>query len=219
MRLPEFLIFEYAIHGYVPMDCLLAENIVEMFNCPAHGLPRPQLVSLLYRLFSEGDLEAGLWTKDHNHLTDWPLRSERDIEAALNNHLPLSYGLTPRGGARWEIAAQADWSRFVNIQAVALPHRMAAFSALSMEAIEVALVMAGLDRNLFFDLRTAVWDEIQPWKATYWKIVPSAHRLRIQADDRPWPHGLFAEVWPCYAAHLCSEYQSGRWRQWYSRVE
>ena len=123
-----------------------------------------------------------------------------EIEAALHGCGPvMSYGMTSRGGARWEAVAKPDWSRFLDESA-----------GLDPDEVEVA----GLDRDRVAShirryTRFAVvpgserWETLIPWQATYWKTIPRGYRVTVG-----WPREAPTKApdWDGYE----------RWIQWYN---
>jgi hypothetical protein len=60
---------------------------------------------------------------------------------------------------------------------------------LGREDIEESMVMKGIQSQLYLDLRTAAWDTVAHWRPTYWKSLPTAHRLKVRGanlrSDKP----------------------------------
>lgn len=215
MEKPEYLILEYALQMYIPLTCLSASNITEMFNREHHDLSRPELVKLLCRMFDDRDLVAIGPGESEPRPEDWLTPTEEQIRAALDGRLDLSYRLTARGGRRWEEASRPDWSRHVVFDMHAGSEMQdITVASIDRRRLEEAMVMSGLfDLRLsYIDLRTLVWDTVGPWKATYWKTLPAAHRARYRGFERSirWRSHMISN-------HFCSAFREWFYAQgwWY----
>jgi hypothetical protein len=170
----EFWLLDVVVEGRVHLDWLLMEELDVALNRPGHGLGPDALLDLVDRLFRGGFIDAyGLQrSEDREDLGRSLHRSE--IEAALYGCGPgFAYGMTARGGARWEAVTKPDWSRFLDESAGTDP-----------DDVEVA----GLDRDrVASHLRRHTlwavvpgserWETLIPWPATYWKTIPRGYRV------------------------------------------
>ena len=110
----EFWLLDVVVEGRVHMDWLLWDELDVALNRPVHGLDPDALLDLVDRLFRGGFIDA--WelrcSDDREDMRRSLDRSE--IEAALHGCGPgFAYGMTSRGGARWEAVTKPDWSRFI----------------------------------------------------------------------------------------------------------
>ncbi len=196
----EFWLLDVVVTGRVHLDWLLCEELEVALNRPGHGLDPDTLLELTDRLFRGGFIDAhGPRPTDDGEDSGRSLR-RTEIEAALHGRGPdFSYGMTARGGARWEAVTKPDWSRFLDESA-----------GLDPDEVEVA----GLDRDRVAShirqhTRFAVvpdserWETLIPWQATYWKTVPRGYRVTT-GWQREEPTG--APDWDGYE----------RWLQWYN---
>ena len=129
----EFWLLDVVVTGRVHLDWLLWEQLEVALNRPGHGLDPDALLDMVDRLFRGGFIDAygPRRSDDRGDLGRSLHRSE--IEAALHGCGPvMSYGMTSRGGARWEAVTKPDWSRFLDESA-----------GLDPDEVEVA----GLDRD------------------------------------------------------------------------
>jgi len=172
----EFWLLDVVVTGRVHLDWLLWEELEVALNRPGHGLDPDALLNLVDRLFRGGFIDAygPRCSDDREDLGRSLHRSE--IEAALHGCGPvMSYGMTSRGGARWEALAKPDWSRFLDESA-----------GLDPDEVEVA----GLDRDrvashirqhTLFPVApdSERWETLVPWEATYWKTMPRGYRVTV----------------------------------------
>lgn len=170
----EYWILDSVVEGRYRLSWLVAPNIGELYNRHGHGLTYSELLELLGRLFAEGDLLA--WPPDDSPPGCPGFRPTRDeLERALTKQTMLYYGLTPKGGARWEACSAADWNRYV-----AAPGS----GAVPYELELIAGSRAFLEEYLLLDARAMperagletmrVWDKVRPWHATGWKVLQRA---------------------------------------------
>lgn len=217
MEKPEYLILEYALQMYIPLACLSASNITETFNLEHHDLSRPELVEVLCRLFGDGDLVAIGPGDGEPRTEDWLTPTEEQIRAALDRRLDLSYRLTARGGRRWEEASRPDWSGHVVFDMHAGSEMQdITVACIDRRRLEEATVMKGLFdfQSFHIDLRTLAWDTVAPWKATYWKTLPEAHRARFRGFERSIGRLKSADWFPNYYCGAFQEWFYGQdW--WY----
>jgi hypothetical protein len=167
--------------------------IERLFNKPGHGLARADLLELPDRLFRAGDIVAT--SKAGTQFTPTAAQIEAEVKDRPFNQRNQSvcYGLTPKGGARWEMAARADWARYIADWRTVTDHL---FDGKPVESVEIVTPDRGrlneylsLLRAHFDDVlpRSEEWDVLRPWHATYWKRLPLAHRVRFRSVERTMP--------------------------------
>jgi hypothetical protein len=152
-------------------------SIEQMFNKPGHGLNRDRLIATLEKLFQEGWIMAKI--KDEPvFLTRHQIINALDETSPRQNDSCTYYRLTPKGGEVWEAFATPDWSRFIledrndethaGVITSMIPGRLEKYlRSLNLVQYEV-------------DFDSAQTEEIGPWDATYWKVLPNGHRTRFQ---------------------------------------
>jgi len=117
------------------------------------------------------------------------------------------YELTPAGGAAWEDFARPNWDLFIEGVGTQIddspdyveppcPSRGYAICP-TRRMIERYIAVAHHIGNEI-DMASLRWDIVSPWKATYWKTLPTAIRARYKmifrnAEDQGWP-SLSSEV-------------------------
>jgi hypothetical protein len=196
----EFWLLDVVVMGRVRLGWLLLEDLDEALNRPGHGLDPDALLDLLDRLFRGGIIDAAGPRRSGDRADSNRSLHRPGIEAALNGFAPgTSYGMTSRGGARWEAVTKPDWSRFLDESAGTDP-----------DEVEVAgtdrdRVASHLRRHTLFAVEpgTERWEELIPWRATYWKTMPRGYRVTAawqrEAPDKP-------PDWDAY----------NRWIRWYT---
>ncbi|MEJ6480747.1 hypothetical protein N0Y54_05265 [Nostoc punctiforme UO1] len=111
-----------------------------------------------------------------------------EIEASLKGKLGAWYYLTPQGGTRWELLTHPDWNRYhtqrlgcdpgeISVSEIVSPDRKFIEKFLNVDCYVCAVVhISG----------TEVWDMLEPWQATYWKILPRGYIVRYQSRQSDW---------------------------------
>lgn len=165
----------------------------------AHGLAAAALATLAQSLFERGDLVAQPMRMQPRPTLhgDAFIPTLAQTRAALAGELHLAYALTPRGGARWERHARPDWGRYVTrtLDAAAQHGTLASTSRdllhchlEHLQRTQPGLLLAGSEQ----------WETLMPWEATYWKVLPMAHRVQFRLNTRHF--AAHAEPWPALAA-------------------
>jgi hypothetical protein len=134
----------------------------------------------------EGLLSADLLMAEwHNRRVPWENRAriESWIGAEPFTVDTVHFALTPEGGAFWERTCNADWSRYLNGSGPCSTIDVVGEEFTSWMHYEGATwsrvtEYARLSEIAFWHTRLrARTRELRPWKATYWKTLPSGFRL------------------------------------------
>jgi hypothetical protein len=180
---PELWILETAVHCWLPFQMLTGPDLEALHNKRSHGLTPDALAELLHHLLRRGDivvedLHRHRWLFSVPELREMLRRGTRDIDAA--------YGLTEKGGARWEIEAQADWSRYIQDHKLDLRDQPEFREIICVDRDRFETYVTG--RLVEFDDPTdpasEIRDVLAPWPATYWKSLPVGYRLRCRPSER-----------------------------------
>jgi hypothetical protein len=179
---PELWILETAVHIQMPFWALVHPHMESLHNKPSHGLDRSALAKLLEGLCWRGDIfiedEA-----DHRRLYSG---EELNVLLQSPRRCPGNeyvYGLTEKGGMRWERESQADWNRYVSEGWVtdscefvcADPDRLTRY--LSSGPVGAGyVIMPGTEER----------DVLKPWAVSYWKTLPAGYRLRCRTTPAEW---------------------------------
>ena len=196
----EFWLLDVVVTARVHLDWLLCDDLDEALNRPGHGLDPDALLDMVDRLFRGGFIDAA-GPRRGGEPGDLGLSLHRsEIEAALHGYGPgLSYGMTSRGGARWEAVAKPDWSRFLDESAGLDPDEV------EVSGLDRDRVASHLRRHTLFAVvpGSERWETLIPWQATYWKTVPRGYRVTVG--------------WPREAPTKAPDGDGyKRWIQWYN---
>jgi hypothetical protein len=153
------------------------------------GLSHTEIETAANRLFQSGNIVARVFAHRYDPKgTPNIILTMPDIQAVLDAKLWASYELTSQGGAYWETIAHVDWNRYFQWDDYN--------NFVRNELFECELI--GIDRQLMQQLLkihcylpghaisiagTEIWDILEPWEPTYWKILPRAYRIRYQARE------------------------------------
>lgn len=184
-----------AVQNYVPLFLLRQPTQLEgeIVNFPRHDFSEEEIVETLAFLFQKKYIEV----VDQN---EQPLDSP-SVEVLLGQNLPPDsmfslgkyYRLSPLGAQYWEEIAKPDWSRFhTHLQAAHHNRALRSFSSCiawtigsrNQELIEEIMrlppilwpMLPGSDR----------WQEVRPWRATYWKSFPVGFEVTISCIALDW---------------------------------
>lgn len=111
-----------------------------------------------------------------------------EIEASFEGKLGAFYYLTPQGGTHWESVTYPDWNRYytqrlgcgpgeISVSEIVSPNHQFIEKFLNVDCYVCAVVHAP---------GTEVWDVLEPWQATYWKILPRGYIVRYQSRQSDW---------------------------------
>lgn len=132
------------------------------------------------RLFDNGDILAAFPIENKEISTGISLGFSQ-IKRHLNGEFNFFYYLTPQGGSKWEALSHPDWNLY---------HQWHFYDNNKSEIIcqNQAIIKQLLSLNciLYRQIplpQTEIWDELEPWQATYWKTLPKAHRVRYQSTS------------------------------------
>jgi len=199
----EYWLLDSVIEAWYPLRWLVSGDVELAFNRRHHGISRGELTGTLGRLFERGELLA-------KRGRDCFTPTWAEIEEALAGRLELSYGLTPQGGARWEAISTPKWQRYVRASVFADSQGgeivgsdrslVEKYDSLSHQAWNIS-VIEGSRR----------WDVLEPWQATYWKELPTGHRIRFRFTwvEPPQPIDPQAREWLAWMAKWYTPYRGG----------
>ena len=163
----EYLILDSVVKRYetlknVASECQLSKNEVALAAT---------------RLFHNGDILGGIYINEQQFRTNLSLGA-LEIQAHLDGKFNFYYYLTPQGGAKWEALSHPDWN-FYHQWRFYENHKCEIICQ-DMEIIKQLLSFSYFHSKILIP-ETEIWDELEPWQATYWKNLPKAHRVRYQS--------------------------------------
>jgi hypothetical protein len=181
MNPDEYFLLTAAREYSVLMRWLNAPRREEGFNLPdPPDLWGAKLVETLMGLFERGDIVAQN-KKDLERPGEIFTPTREQVEAALAGRLTFDYLLTAQGGARWEIAAEADWDKYLLDLMSTKPAELEV-TATTREAVE-RYMLPDTRWNPFPDEHDAPvpgtirWKILRPWRATYWRTLPIGYQM------------------------------------------
>lgn len=212
----EYWLMETVVEHAVPLAFLWGYRSEEIFNKPGHCLSRRGLVGGLRRLSVRGLIEFLRFVGDR----EVPFApTGEEIETSLDEQGPggspscCYYRLTADGGAVWEAFARPDWSRYISQQGTG-PGRgkWEAGYCLCADRARLQRYLDGLHWvGLIVDPDSVEWGTIRPWRATYWKELPTAYTVSFRRrEDAPGPESRARDEF----LHWYTYVYSARWYSW-----
>lgn len=182
MEPSDYWMLDSAREGWYPLNWLVSPDIELAYNRPTHGLTYDALVAVLEQLFQRGELAAELIEQPVVRSPIQPTRAE--IEAALAGTIMIDYGLSAVGAARWEAVSQPDWSHYL-YGAYTIDPDEGEMIAQDRAVVATYLSYLPYISDTIVEPDSLTWDVLQPWHATYWKILPIGHRVRFRYTSEP----------------------------------
>jgi len=191
--------------GEVPME--------DMMNVPSHGLDADKLFHHFLRLWQRGLVECTGTSFESPLQPDAELLREQFNFADHPDRI-IAYRLTHEGGALWEEMTSPNWTLFIRSGSDEdRPDRLWVLGAGDRDRLELL-------RRSGFGVApvsgTEKWEELRPWKATYWKTIQVGYELKFEysyqtecsLDDWKVRHELWG-TWDCWRKtfkEVCEEY-------------
>lgn len=181
------------------------------------GLSHAEVAVAANRLFQNGDIKARVFAhKKDPEGTPNIILTMPEIQAVLGGKLRASYELTFQGGAHWEAIAHADWNRYFQWDDY---NKFVEDELFKCELIgtnrqlieELLNIHCYLPGHAIHIAGTEIWDILELWQPTYWKMLPRAYRVRYQARGIV-PHMNSDTPLSWYEAHE-------RAQKWYSEIK
>ena len=171
-----------------PVWLLLEERTMAGVNRFWPGLAASELTEHFFRLWSEGLVECAEGEDEPAIAPDRRLAREQfEFDKTLSDRPEsnsLTYRLSSQGGDLWAQYAGVDWGKFFSSWPNSATNECT-LTASVREPIEIALQLREIAPEPIAG--TLLWDLVQPWQATYWKVLPRGNRLRYRYGN--WTHG------------------------------
>ncbi len=201
----EFWLLDSVVEQKHLLGMLIMDDVSAIFDRPNHGMERGVLSATLAKLF-----EHGLLIASNDERGDFAPNAG-EIEAALDGTLDADYGLTEAGGAAWGEVTKPKWELFVD-GVFGQSDDDGEFDTIAREKIgefccaDLAYLQKFMEsihfRGIVPHEPSIKWDAVAPWRALYWKEIPSAHRARFLGVYGP----------ECPEDRIPEEYRGmGRW--------
>ncbi len=191
----EYWLLNSVVEHATPIAFLKGSDPLHLFNFnkTGHGLSREHLVATLCDLFHRGWITAAVRAMDSDvEPQEVGKLSSEAIVSALDGPQPISrqpciyYRLTPEGASVWQSFASPEWDLFIDTTTGEFvgttEWRVRKFFDL-IHYLGIAVIPASV-----------IWDEVRPWKATYWKTLPVGYRVRFEYEEREMPEPFWENV-------------------------
>ena len=89
------------------------------------------------------------------------------------------FGLTELGGKTWEQFASPNWARFIDSEGDVDGQT----ELTCTDEDWLSSYLRAFEQQLKIDPDSVSTSVVRPWQATYWKELPSAHRVTLRAED------------------------------------
>lgn len=166
-----------------PAWLLLKDETMGGVNRFWPGLAGRELTEHFFRLWSEGLIECAEGEGEPAIAPDYRLAREQfEFDNAVSDRPegnPLTYRLSPQGGDVWAQYADVDWSKFFSSWCGSEAGEWT-LNAAAREAIDMAVQIREVSPLPISG--TECWEILQPWHATYWKVLPRGIRLRYRYE-------------------------------------
>ncbi len=166
----------------IPVQWLLASNIEALLNRESHGLAASEVVNRLTNLLDAGHIAVSRPVEFGGEQLNL---NGREVADALAEHSPetLYYGLTENGGDLWESIFHPSWELYVDATEGPEPERVEISSA-TRDLVEeyVGHIYQGSLSSKLAIPGSQCWHHLQPWHATYWKVLAAGWRLDFRAS-------------------------------------
>lgn len=170
----------------IPAGFLRREDLGIVLNKQLHGLGQDELLATVLELSRQG-LVAYTTRQDE---TERQFPNMDQIRDAVAEESRFGRGktflcLTAEGGRVWEAFAAPEWDEFIDEGSLydeSLGREVTELICTNRERLDRYLKCAHpslsqIDPSL-------VWrDVLEPWEATYWKVLPKGHRVRFVDPD------------------------------------
>ena len=188
------------------------DHIEEMFNKPSHGLNRDELIETLLQLSGQGLIEGSRDQGVQTILLDRQTIVDALVEPPPTHNASCTcYRLSQEGGSVWEAFAAPDWSRLVKEERRDFDSGIGTITGMVGGRVEKYLRYLGM-LDCEIDRRSIQVEEIGPWEATYWKILPHGHRVQFSWRQKKDPGLLRNDYFRLAFSGLC-EFRDG-WYRW-----
>jgi hypothetical protein len=163
-----------------PIRALTSDGVEEWFNRHHHRLDPAGVANVLRHLLLEDLIvllpgEGGTLLDDQEEL-------RRLVELRYREPLfkTTFYGLTAAGGAAWEEVSQPDWARYIDSSFGIEPNAGEVICADPARAERYVFSPYQEHPPLPHSVRR---DRLEPWRATYWKTLPTGYRISFLYDS------------------------------------
>jgi hypothetical protein len=112
-----------------------------------------------------------------------------DIEASIVEGTAFGrgwyYNLTTAGGSVWESFARPDWERFIWDENDHDENEVRTRLVIAASEQRLQRYLQAAAREVDIEAGSTQFSALEPWQATYWKMLPSAAQCRFRCFDKP----------------------------------
>lgn len=173
-------VLEAAVEFKLALRDLTGPNVEQRLNRPHHGLDSGGVGEVLRRLLRQGSIALFRDGQERHHETEDAMRTlVEGGHTGPSQAARYYYGLTPSGGALWEGVARPDWARYIDASYGVDPNDAEVICA---DPVRLNDYVSSKYQPCRPISGTVCRDQVKPWQATYWKMLPLGHRIRYSYD-------------------------------------
>lgn len=178
----EYWLMEIMAEYMIPAGFLGRDDLDMVLNKPLPGLSQDELLATILELSRQGLVS---YTTRHDEM-ERQFSSTDQIRDAVSEESRRGRGktllcLTSKGACVWEAFAAPRWDDFIDEYSCfdeSLGQYVTELICTNLELLQRYLKSAYPSLSQI-DPSRVWWDTLEPWEATYWKILPKAHRVRF----------------------------------------
>lgn len=189
MQAHEYWLLDSVIEAPFPIGLLATspENVTGAFNRSFHGMEYSLLKDTVVRLWYDGYIRC--FDADHQFL-DISFDAAV-VYAALVGEIDRYYEVTAAGGSAWEAVSSPDWRRYSTIGG----SEEVTIAAGDQAVVEQLLACyPGIRESAHVIPESITWAVETPWRATYWKTLPTGWVVRFRTRKGPM-HESASAMW------------------------
>ena len=149
---------------------LASEDACEIFNRPALGLSRDELIGTVHELCRMGLTEI---------VGNASVGCSPGAFAAGEDNSLLTIGLTRMGGKVWEEVVEPEWEKYLSVLAYPDDGDSEILIVESSRLEKLKEVLDSIPGGPVF----SHLEVVRPWDALYWKRFELGHRLAVKVPD------------------------------------
>ena len=173
-------VLEAAVDWKLPVRVITGPDAGQRLNRAHHGLDPEGVIEVLRGLLRQGAIALFRDGQGQHHQTEEALRAAVEQgDAGPSPPGSFFYGLTPSGGELWEAVAQPDWARYIDASYGIDPNDAEVICA---DPVRLNDYVSSKYQKCRPISGTVCRDQVKPWQATYWKMLPLGHRIRYSYD-------------------------------------
>lgn len=190
MNIIDHLLLDYVSEYQVMLDDFARPNVGEIMNKPPHNLSEIELTTRLYKFVQNQFLVIFRGTEIYIPCfeeiltivsTVCKIPSYKLFSIHLPKELQMEIRLTPQGGEMWESVFQPEWTKYcshtITFGATEEDERDWIIEQPNLELLKTLIQIE--KKYLTIKNDEIRLEKINPWVATYWKILPEAYQAHF----------------------------------------